>query len=420
MLLAQVLSGGIGLLTTTIAARSLGPDQFGAASVIIAYPSVIFAFLSVKASAIILPGLVTAGARHDSGEFLNIVKAGFLLDSAVAFAGLLLVACLAAIVTIPTATPEAWSLAVLYAASIVPYSLLGTSCTVFAASKRLEVVAAVQLVDKLTTLVAVLMMLGLFGAHAESLVFALAAAQVISGVAAAAYAARYVAIRSGRTWWSFPRTHILDQVNAIRYRLGWSFLNTTASGLAAQVPILLAARIGTGADAAFLRLGMTMSGAMSQIESGIGTALYPALASRHDREGLPGVRSWIRRWSMLPGASLALVGLVVTAILPRSLTLLLGAKYAPMATGLYWMLAAATASLFFIWLIYFYYATGDVKGWAIRYTVYASGMIAALWLWRPSPGFTQTAIIMAVARLAFLAWTAGSATRRMMVAPANS
>jgi len=173
------------------------------------------------------------------------------------------------------------------------------------------------------------------------MVLGTAVAQAATGVGFAIGANSVLARAGLRSWWKSSLKGITTLNRELQGFLGWSFLTTTLSGLAEQIPLILLGRLRGPEEAAFFRLATSLVAVASYPEGALGRVTYPRLSARlasSDREKLHGT---LFRWTGWIGAPASVCVLAIIPLLPTLVPLVFGDEYTSMVSGSQVMIGAA-------------------------------------------------------------------------------
>ena len=397
---SQYVSAGIGLITTVVAARLLGPDAYGATSMITAYPNFLWSFVAIKSVSISTRYISSFGATGQHDDLRSICKLGYGLDFAIAIANFVLV-CLTsgwisqAFFHMPG---NAW-LMIVYAASFLFSSLVGTSRAILTSRRRFRYLAAVYILNEGMTFAFVTgLLLGGFGV--AGMVIGAAAGQVSLGLILTVVATDTLRRDGMGLWW----TGSLGTVTPLRKELlgmfGWNYLTTTLRGVMAQFPLMLIGTLRGPHEAGFYRIALSFMTVGSYLETSLGQVVYPVFSARWgrgERESLTTLKKWTVRGG-LPTGALVLVGI---PLVPFVVPLVFGAAYSPMVPGIQILMIGAAVGTVFFWLNSFYYAFGKISAWTKSYGVYTVFVMGLAWLCIQQWGFVGLTALMALGKVAF-------------------
>jgi O-antigen/teichoic acid export membrane protein len=89
--LSNYLGAGIGLVTTVLAAKLLGPSEYGVSALVMAYPMLLWSFISVKSVSITTKYIVSFKNTTQNDKLKSICKLSYILDFSVSIIALILV-----------------------------------------------------------------------------------------------------------------------------------------------------------------------------------------------------------------------------------------------------------------------------------------------------------------------------------------
>ena len=408
----QYLAAGLGLLTTIVAARLLGPSGYGRAALILAYPALLLSLGSFKAITVstrYLAGFRRTGRRE---EFRAICKIAYGIDVA-AFLGVFLTVLLTGgwVAEYVYASPDLYGLMVLYAASFPFLAFRGNSYAVLTAFEEFRMLSMLYVLGGGMTLVLVTGFLAL-GYGVRGMIAGMALSHVMIGLITLAVATALMIRRDIGAWWSGSLTSIRSLRKELVSFFGWNYLMTTLSGMLAQVPVMFLGRMRGAEEAGFFRLAMSVTNIAGYPQSAAGRVVYPWLSGRwaetKDRES---IRVSVIRWTVRGGLPLGVAILLLVPALPFVVPLVFGEEYQPMVPGAQVLLLGGAAGALFFWLVPYHYATGRVAFWTKRFAVYTAlalgfGLVSVQW-W----GFWGIAIVFGVGRITFSVWMARQAVR---------
>src|SRR5262245_16921025 len=250
----QYIAAIIGLLTSIVSARMLGPKDFGLASVIISYPMLLGSLIAVKSGTVTTRYISALRERRDDDVLESICLVGFALDFVVSFLAFILVAATSWWVAghFFHAPGTAW-LMVAFAAAFPIWSFHGTSGAILTAFQRFRWVAAMQIFDQAIGSILVVGLL-LAGYGIPGAVLGAAAGHVLKALFATVVASSIFYHERSSFWWrgSFARVKPLrKEISAL---FGWNYLAVTWGGVIGQVPLMILAHLRGPEAAGFFRL----------------------------------------------------------------------------------------------------------------------------------------------------------------------
>lgn len=404
---AQYLSAGIRFVTAAIAARKLGPADYGTAAMIMAFPSLVWSFASVKSVSVTTRYISQYRAERRFAELLSVCKFGFLLDLLVSGVAVLLVFLAAGwwAKGVHDAPGTAW-LAIAYAASFPFCSFAGTGWAILSSWMRFRSLAVLQALDAAFTLLLVGGMLAA-GMGVGGLIIGMAVGQAVAGLAMAAAATHTLEREKLGHWWKFSFEHVASMRRELGSLFGWNYLLVTLSGVLVQVPVMLLGRFRSPQEAGFFRLATSISVVGSYMESSLVKVAYPVLSARWVGTGVEGgadgMRSALRRWTLRGGLPLGILLALAIPLIPVLVPPVFGAGYRPMIGGTQLLLAGMAVSAVVFWLNPAYFTLGRIDVWTKVYAAQVALVIGAGVLLIPGMGFVGMAGIVTLGKSLFVA-----------------
>jgi O-antigen/teichoic acid export membrane protein len=399
---SEYVATGLGFLTTTIAARLLGPSEYGIATMAMAYPTLLSTFAAVKTVSVTTRYISSFRATGRNAELKSICKFGYGLDLISAVAAFILVAATSWWVARNFLNvPEMSWLMIAYAASLPLYSLAGTSSAILLSWQEFRWLARLQILNKAIALIAIVALLST-GMGVPAVVLGTALGQATNGLMLTAVATYVLHRDRACFWWSASLRHITPLRSELTAFSVWSYLATTLSGLMAQVPLMLLGRFRAPEEAGFYRLAMTLTTASSYLESSLGRIAYPVLSARWaagDREQLIYM---VNRWTLRGGLPAGVLLLLVIPLGPIMIPMAFGFSYSPMIPGLQVMMIGAVASTVFFWQTSLYFASGKIATWTKSYGLYTISILALSYFCIRQWGFLGIAWLFTVGKVLFV------------------
>lgn len=403
MLLAasQYVAAAIGLVTSIVSARVLGPKDFGLSAVIISYPMLLGSFVAVKSGTVTTRYISALRERRHDNMLESICLLGYALDFFVSLLAFLLVAATAWWVSEKFfhAPAQAW-LMVAFAAALPIWSLHGTSVAILTSFQRFRWVAVLQIFDQAIGSVFVIgLLVAGFGVPGAVLG---AAAGHVSKALVATIASSSIFYRERSTyWWRGSLAHVMPLRKEITGLFGWNYFAVTWSGLIGQVPLMILAHVRGPETAGFYRLATSIVMAGSYLETSMNKVAYPVLSARWGADSRDKLRQALRRWTIQAGLPVGLLVLFTIPFYPILVPLVFGVHYAPMVGGVQIMMVGAAVSAIFFWLNSFYYASAKVSLWTLGYALQSLVVIGLAWFFVRQWGFPGMAALVAIGKIAF-------------------
>ncbi|MGH2396781.1 MAG: lipopolysaccharide biosynthesis protein, partial [bacterium] len=183
---------------------------------------------------------------------------------------------------------------------------------------------------------------------------------------------------------------------------GWNFLVVTFGGITAQVPVMLLGRLRGPEEAGFFRLATGIIVAGSFLETSLGRVAFPILVSRWTLGERAQLTETLKRWTLRRGFPACATLLLTVPLLPIAIPRIFGPSFEPIVRGTQVLMAGAAVSTALFWLTSFYYASGRVSVWAKAYGLYTAVAIGVGWFFIEQWGFFGLAVLVTVAKLAFV------------------
>lgn len=380
----QVLSTLVGLLTSLVSARVLGPRAFGSAALLMSFPSLVWSIAAVKSLSVTTRYLASFRAAGKTDEVRGMCRLGYLVDLSVALVAFALIAGSGWWVVPRLLGLHGGGLVlVAYAASYPLFSLSGTSSAIFTTWGRFHLMSALQVAQKALILGLTVALLWA-GYGWPSVVLGAAAGQALGGVVMAAAAGRVLRREALGGWWRARMGSVASLRGELASFFGWNYLHVTGSGFLQQVPLMLLGRLAGVEAAGYYRLALSLVTAASYLETSLARVTYPLLSARWEAGDRSKLRGNLARWSLRAGFPAAALLLLAIPVLPFAVRVMLGARYAGMVPGAQIMLVGGAVSAAFFWLQPFYYSAGYVADWVRGsllwvLVVAAAGYAVVLW-----------------------------------------
>ena len=366
---AQLLSAVLGLVTSALAARWLGPAAFGTAAVVMAYPSVVGAFLAAKTTPITLRYAAGFLARGRTNEVLAVCKLGYGIDFALASVASGIVATLALVSgSLPGASKHA-GLVAAFALARPFISFRNTSLTVLSLLRRFHVASALYISDRLLVLLCVLGALA-FHARVAEFVIASAVGQLLGGLAWLV-SSSVILRRAVGAWWGARWSVLRDFRRELRSMVSWNFLGATFGGALTQGSVILVGALHSAVEAGYFRLASNLATTADYAEVALNRVVSAPLAEAHALGDRATFRRLIARWTTREGPLAAVLVVAGMAALPVVVPLVFGSAYTPMVLGAEVMLLGTAVSTALFFVTPALYAQGRVRTWVLANGAYA-------------------------------------------------
>ncbi len=398
---SQYVGAAIGFLTNILAARALGPVEFGSVAIILTYPTLLWSFLSFKPVTVTIryiSGLRAAGQRL---ELVSICKVGYTLDLLTSSAVSILILTTSWWVAVHIyKLPDVSWLIVIYGVSLPFFSLIGTSHAILSSWHYFNWLSFFQIMEKLITLFLVVGFLS-FGLGIPGMIIAIAIGYSISGIIMLIAATRLLYLDGYGFWWKGSFAGIASLRKELTSFFGWNYLFVTLVGVVGQVPLMLLGRIRGPEEAGFYRLATSLTTAGSYLEGSLGRVVYPTLAARWTKGERDSIKNSLQRWTLRAGLPIGILLLAAIPFFPVFLPMMFGPSYSSMVSGAQIMMVGTAVGAMFFWLNSFYYASGGISNWTKVYAIYAALVIGLGWFCIQRWGFTGLAAVIAIGKVLF-------------------
>ncbi len=397
--LSQYLGAGIGLITTIVAARLLGPTNYGIAALVMSYPNLLLSFFSVKSVSVTTRYVASFRATGQVEDLRSICKLGYSLDFLAALMAFVLIGgsswwIARHVLNVPNLT---W-LIVAYAASFPLSSFTGTSWAILSSWGKFRLLAGLQMFEKVIILSLVVVFL-ITGLGVPGLVLGIAIAHIIMGIVMMLAATYVLRLEGINAWWTAHFARILPLRREIGAFFGWNYLLLTLSGLIAQIPLMLLGKFRGPEEAGYYRLATSLVTAASYLESSMRKVVYPVLSARWSMG--KSLTDSLKRWTLRGGIPMGVILLLTIPFFPLLIPAVFGSSYSPTVLGIQMMMAAGAISTALFWLNPFYYAAGRVGLWTKVYSIYTVFILGLGWVCIQRWGFVGIAGVLTIGKITF-------------------
>jgi O-antigen/teichoic acid export membrane protein len=372
---SQYVAACLGFLTSIVAARALGPTDYGVAVLVMTYPTLLWSIVDTKSSSVITRYIASFRATGRKEELRSICKLGYGVDLLISIVAFALVSATSWWATrfMPD-TPHLVWLMIVYAASFPFSSLAGTSWAVLSSWQRFRWLAGFQILDKGITFVVVMALL-LVGLGAPAIVLGSAVGHITQGLVVVA-AAAYVLYRDEiGPWWKASLGDVAPLRKELSAFFGWSYLIVTFSGLIGQVPVLLLGHLRDPRQAGFYRLATNFTIVGSYLETSLGRIAYPIISARWSMGDRENLKNTLKRWTLWGGIPVGFGVLLTIVFIPILIPVVFGTAYSPMVVGAQVMMVGTAVSAASFLLTQFYFASGRIDLWTKAYGLYTALVI---------------------------------------------
>lgn len=384
-----------GTVQALLAARWLGPANFGAVGLVLVTPLFLYSFLDPQSGHAVVRYLAEALERGDAGAAAAAVRVGFGADLLLAGVG-----AAATIAAAPWAADHV--VKVEGVTSLIVVAALGTAASAPAMTAR-SVLSALSQFTSAAVLTASLALVKTFlvlGAAAvgsiRTVVYATVAGLVVECGATVVVASRRLRQRTSMRWWRARRSDLPpgDFRAMVRF-LVYTDLSSLAGSLVKQVDLLVLGYFGRPADAGVYRLARSMTTPLVSVSEPLQSVVYPELAAIRAHAGVGAARDAAMRRMRRVGLPVAAVVLVGAAAAGPLIALLAGNEYRGAAWPTSLLLAGGGFSLAFFWVRPLFLVLDEVRALLVISSVFAAVTAMAFVLAAPG-GPTAVAAARAI------------------------
>lgn len=369
------------LVQAALVARYLGPELYGVAALILAYPNLVHAFFDSRSSEATVKYLGEFRARGEDARALATVKLGYAIDLVIVVAAFATVAWTADFAAARIVhRPEMEALVLVAAAGLLPRALVGTSRGALMALGRFSTVAGL---DVCGTLLRALLVCGLVlgGGGVAAVAWGSALAALGSGLlhASAATAAVH------RVWGGSPLHGDLRCLQG-RYRemlrfLAYNDLSVLATTISKQADVAILGYFHGPEPVGFYKLAKSLASASGYLLGPLQSVVYPELVRLKEARNPAALARAIRRLSLGVGLPLGCAVAAVAFLAPAVLPILVGGAYGEAAPATRLLLWGSAIAFSCFWVRPLYLALGNVREWLTLSSLVAVLSLAAyLWI----------------------------------------
>jgi O-antigen/teichoic acid export membrane protein len=368
---ASFLATAVALAQGILVARWLGPEWYGVAVLILAYPDLVFSLFDAQSSQATVRFLGQFSARGDRERALAICRLGYLVDLAIALVSLTIVAATAAwaarhVVHSASMAP----LLMVYAAASLPRSLVGTSRAVLTTLNRFRRLAVLEGSLPLFRLVLITSFLSA-GLGVPGLVWGTAIATALHSVMMAIAAHTAVRETWNTSWLTVPLRPLKEHRQEIAHFLFYNDLNVLVGIIVKQFDVIALGYVRGPSEAGYYRLAKSVGGVLGNLTTPLQTVVLPRFVHLFGIGDYARLQSSARHYALQVGLPLGAVVVVCLPLLPPVIHLLVGPAYLPMIVAAQLILARSAIWLALFWLRPLFLALGHVRPWLATRTLAA-------------------------------------------------
>ncbi len=344
-----------------LVARWLGPRSFGVASLIIAFPSVLFSFFDARSDVTTIKFVGEFREQGDSRRALAVCRLGYGVDLVIALATFA-----ATVVTARWAqgrlvhTAGTADLLILYAAALIPNALATTSIAVLTVLGRFKLQAVVSAAVALVRFALVVCLVAVYRSVA-SVIVGYALSFVVEGSVTAIVAHRALRAELGGSWLSVRVAALRGHGRRIARFLTFTNLTEVMSLAYKQLDVVILGLVRGPRDVGLYRLAKSSTSVLTLPLTPLISVTYQRMVDVSSHA----LKMWAlaRRVALSVALPLAAAVVVGGTALAGATIFLAGPGYrTALPAMLIWVAGHALWSALF-WLRPFYYANGWPREW---------------------------------------------------------
>jgi O-antigen/teichoic acid export membrane protein len=389
----NVVSATASVIQGVVVARWLGPEDFGIAALLAAYPTLVLTCLAARSADATVKYLGEFRGRAEPARMRATCKLAYGADLAAALAALGIVVLTGAWAAgrVAHSGESAWLMSA-YAAMLVPGALRGTSSAIlgslgqFARAAALEAGAALARLALVTALLAA-------GLGIPGVVLGQGIGLALTGLAFAAVAAPALSRETGGRWRDDPIAVLAGRRAEVAGFVLWSSLNATFGLIPKQADVLVLGAFRGPTEAGYYRLAKSVASLTGYLAGPLQAVAYPELV-RLAGSDLAVWRRRVRGLALRTGLPLGLAGLVAVPLGGWLVPRLAGATFLPAVPSTWLLLAGSVLWLACFWLRPAFLSLGLIRPWsaiaagialvhgvAMFWVAPAWGHAGMAWLW---------------------------------------
>lgn len=400
----QYAATAIGMGATVVAANGLGAEGFGASSLAIAYPFMVWGLSTAKPVTIATRYLSRFRAAKAVAPFVAVCQLSCLLDITAAAVAVAIVALTANWVASGFyRLPHLAGVMLAYAALFPLASLSGTSQAILTSAQRFRTLGVLRVLRAMLLLSLTAASIA-SGAGLLGYVLTIGTSHVAAALMEAAAALSLIRREHGLRLRDMMRSR-LGELSSLKGELqslfGWNYVLTTVTSLGDNGLILLLGAYAGASESGYFRLATTLIVGARITEASMAKVVYPTLVGEWGGGAYSGaLRARLSRWTWRGGMPSALCVTAGLLLLPVLVPILFGEEYVPMVFGTQMMLVAVALRALVFWLEPAFYAAGAIKLWARLHLVQAMLILGCGWPLVAYFGFFGGAIAFALGMIA--------------------
>lgn len=397
----NVLSALIVFGQGILVARWLGPMEYGIATLVMNFPTLLFGLLDARTGTATVRYFMQFRQEGRGDKALALCKMTYLMDLAIAaltFGAVCLLATWAErhIVKASGYAP----LMILFSAAFLPRAFVGTSSAVFAALSQFRLSAWLDVAGAVLR-AGVTLFLVQKGAGVAGVIWGGLAASVFSGAASTVVCHSLLMKEHRASWLTAPLGKLKGHFREILRFVLCTDLTELLGVLVKQFDVTLLGFFSGPHQVGLYRLAKSLAGSLGLVVSPLQTVIYPRMATPGAQQTMQNffssVRNLLKRWGL---AALVCLGLFIYAG-PNLFIWAAGPAYAPMLGAARVLLLAYAVWLLLFWMRPFYFGHGLVGAWARGMVIYSIAFLVLGPLLGRSHGALGMALAYSVVTIGF-------------------
>ncbi len=369
--LANGVKAVLSFVQGILVARWLGPELYGVAALVMSIPLLVYTFFDARSAEASVKFLSEFHVRGERERALAMCKVGYVVDFTIA-----LLAFLVCFFIAPWAAqniahrPEVVELIILYASAFLPRALAGTSYAVLASFGSFPAIAFIEVI---TTLVRVVLVLGLVGLgwQVAGVVWGNAMAMVLTGLLYSMYAFPLAKQQWSGSWWQGDWHLLKGRRREIFGFLIYNDLNALLKMIPQQLDVVLLGYFRNPTEVGYYKLAKSLAGVISYVVSPLQSVVYPDLARLWGIGDMRAFWQRVRKLAMQVGLPLGFAVLPGTVFIPFILPVLVSETYRPAVVACQLLLVSSAVWLIFFWLRPTYLARAQVGALTLGLVFYS-------------------------------------------------
>lgn len=370
---AEAATVVLGLIRTVLAARWLGPQEFGAAALVVAYVMLLYTLFDPRSEEAVVRYLsaeVVAGRREAA---LAVPRVAYGADALVATVGLAIVVGTSSWVGEHLIeTRRASTLLVVFGVAAMASAAETTSRSTLIALRSFPAAGGARVVGAVARTGATVALVAARG-DAAGFVYGMAIGLFTESAIVGLMAHAVLKRRFGGSWLSSRRSHLGEKFREMVRFMFYTDASSLAAVFVKEADVVILGAVSTPSVVGQYRLARSVTALVGGVTRPLQMAVYPRLATRASQPDGPALRADALRYALLLGLPLGVTVLLGTTLVPIVLPAVAGDAYRGAIGATQILLAGSAVVLALFWVRPVFLATGRV-----RYLLWSSIVATAL------------------------------------------